>query len=148
MELYKEIERIIENLEDKNNELEVLEFIQKNQGYISKDMIKFVAEKMDKFDFSVENTIKFYPHLKGEGKQIIEVKVCTHTACANNGSRKILEEAKNILGVETDGITSDGKYKLMTQRCFGQCGKGPNVKIGDEIYNKMTPKILANLLKK
>lgn len=148
MDLYKEIERIIENLEDKNNELEVLEFIQKNQGYISKDIIKFVADKMDKFDFAVENTIKFYPHLKGEGKQIIEVKVCTHTACTNNGSGKILEEAKNILGVETDGITSDGKYKLMTQRCFGQCGKGPNVKIGDEIYNKMTPKILTNLLKK
>ena len=148
MNLHKEVEKIIENLEDKNNELEVLEFIQNSQGYISKDMIKFVADKMDKFDFSVENTIKFYPHLKGEGKQIIEVKVCTHTACKNNGSGKVLEEAKKILGVETDGITSDGKYKLMTQRCFGQCGKGPNVKIGDEIYNKVTPEILDNLLKK
>ncbi|MEI6856829.1 NAD(P)H-dependent oxidoreductase subunit E [Psychrilyobacter sp.] len=148
MDLYKEIEKIIENLEDKNNELEVLEFIQKTEGYISKDMIKFVADKMDKFDFSIENTIKFYPHLKGEGKQIIEVKVCTHTACRNNGSGKILEEAKKILGVEVDGITPDRKYKLITQRCLGQCGKGPNVKIGSEIYNKMTPEILANLLKK
>ncbi|WP_028856687.1 NAD(P)H-dependent oxidoreductase subunit E [Psychrilyobacter atlanticus] len=148
MDLHKEVEKIIENLEDKNNELEVLEFIQNSQGYISKDMIKFVADKMDKFDFSVENTIKFYPHLKGEGKQIIEVKVCTHTACKNNGSGKVLEEAKKILGVETDEITSDGKYKLMTQRCFGQCGKGPNVKIGDETYNKVTPEILDNLLKK
>lgn len=148
MELHKEIEKIIENLEDKNNELEVLEFIQNTQGYISKDMIKFVAEKMDKFDFSIENTIKFYPHLKGEEKQAVEVKVCTHTACKNNGSGKILEEAKKILGVEVDGTTSDGKYKLMTQRCFGQCGKGPNVKVGSEIYNKMTTEILRNLLKK
>jgi len=73
MDLKEEVKKIIENLEDKNNELEVLEFIQNTEGYISKDMIKFVADKMDKFDFSIENTIKFYPHLKGEGKQIIEV---------------------------------------------------------------------------
>jgi len=148
MDLKEEVKKIIENLEDKNNELEVLEFIQNTEGYISKDMIKFVADKMDKFDFSIENTIKFYPHLKGEGKQIIEVKICTHTACKNNGSGKVLEEAKKLLGVEVDEVTSDGKYKLMTQRCFGQCGKGPNVKIENEIYNKVTPKILANLLKK
>jgi len=148
MDLKKEVEKIIENLEDKSNELKVLEFIQDHQGYISKDMIEFVADKMDKFDFSIENTIKFYPHLKDQGKQVIEVKVCIHTACKNNGSEKILEEAKKILGIEEDEITPNGKYKLMTQRCFGQCGKGPNVKIGSEIYNKVTPEILANLLKK
>jgi NADH-quinone oxidoreductase subunit E len=148
MNIHEEIEKIIENLEDKNNELQVLEFIQNREGYISKDMIKFVADKMDKFDFSIENTVKFYPHLKEEGKQVIEVKICTHTACKNNGSGKILEEAKKLLGVDVDKITPDGKYKLMTQRCFGQCGKGPNVKIGSEIYNKMTPEILGNLLKK
>jgi NADH:ubiquinone oxidoreductase subunit E len=147
MENSEKILKIIENLEDKNNELEVLEFIQKEDGFVSKEMIKFVADKMDKFDFSVENTVKFYPHLKMEGKQITEVKICTHTACTNNGSRKLIEAAKKILGVELDGVTSDEKYKLMTQRCFGQCGKGPNVKVGDTIYNKVTPEFLKGLIK-
>ena len=75
----------------------MLEFIQNTEDYISKDLIKFIADKMDKFDFSIENTIKFYSHLKGEGKQVIEVKVCTHTACKNNGSGKILEDVKKTL---------------------------------------------------
>ena len=148
MSKFERIIEVIEGLEDKNNELEVLEFIQKEEGFISKEMIKFVADKMNKFDFSVENTVKFYLHLKMEGKQAIEVKICTHTACKNNGSGKVLSAAKKILGVEEDETTVDGEYKLMTQRCFGQCGKGPNVKIGDTIYNKVTPKILANLLKR
>jgi len=145
---FEKVVEVINKLEDKNNELEVLEFIQKEDGCISKEMIKFVAEKLDRFEFSIENTVKYYPHLKLEGKQVIEVKVCNHTACTNNGSKKLFEKAKDILGVEEDEVTSDGNYKLMTQRCFGQCGKGPNVKIGDEIYNKVTPEILANLLKK
>ncbi|MCK5780099.1 MAG: NAD(P)H-dependent oxidoreductase subunit E [Psychrilyobacter sp.] len=148
MDKFEKIMEIIEKLEDKSNELEVLEYIQKEYGFISKEMIKFVADKLDRFEFSVENTVKYYPHLKMEGKQVIEVKICTHTACSNNGSKKILEEAKKILGVGEDETTPNGDYKLMTQRCFGQCGKGPNVKVGDEIYNKVTPEILKRLIKK
>lgn len=144
---YKKIEEMIQNLGWNQDELVVLEYIQKEKGYISKDVIKFIAEKMDKFDFSIENTVKFYPHLILEGDNVIDLVVCDNTPCINNGGGKLLLELKTILGIEVGEVTKDGKYRLETKRCFGQCGKGPNIKIGNKIYNYITKKDLLDLLK-
>ena len=56
------------------------------------------------------------------------------------------DELAEILEVDENGVSRDGKILLTTKRCFGRCNKGPNVSIDGEIYSMMTMPELKNRL--
>jgi len=133
-EIYQKIDEFIEGLADKKDDLKILQFIQNEVGYIPEELQEYVAEKTNLFIFSIQNTINFYPSLKTEKSEAIEIKVCTGRACSGNGSKFTLEEVEKELGISVGETTLDGKYKLLTQNCFGKCPHGPNIYVGDKWY--------------
>ena len=38
-----------------------------------------------------------------------------------------------------------GTYLLRTQKCFKQCGQGPNMKVGDKMYHHVTAELIDQL---
>mmetsp|Transcript_7522 Transcript_7522/g.19304 ORF Transcript_7522/g.19304 Transcript_7522/m.19304 type:complete len:255 (+) Transcript_7522:123-887(+) len=72
------------------------------------------------------------------GSSTATLRVCTNTTCKRQGSRQILQLAKDLhlAGLEVD---STG--------CIGRCGSGPNLALGDIVVSHVsTPAALAKVL--
>lgn len=125
-EFYKELDEYIESLEDKKNDYKILSFVVDEIGYLNDDIIKYIANKIDVFPFTLEGTIKYYPKLqKAAIKNYIQICI------GRNCSLKNLKEKIVELRAKT-GFTIDER------NCLGCCGKGSVFKVGENTYRYKT----------
>ena len=59
---------------------------------------------------------------------------------------RTLEELKKQLGIDAGDTTPDGKFSLRSLRCVGACGLAPVVMIGEKVYGRVTPDMVAGIL--
>ena len=85
---------------------------------------------------------KFTPR----GKNLITV--CRGTACHVRGAKRILEEFEDQLNIKEGETTEDLEYTLGTAACIGCCALAPCVMINDDVEAKLTPKKVADFIKK
>lgn len=118
--------------------IEVLQDVQKEQGYLSKKAMTFVSQELGVPFIDVYRVAKFYKAfcLKPRGKNVMTV--CMGTACHVRGSNLLLEQALATLGVERGETTGDGLFTVECVNCLGACALGPVVVLNDD-YHQMTP---------
>jgi len=90
----------------------------------------------------------FYSRFSLTPKGKHRISVCLGTACYVKGSDKILTEIENLLGIKSGECTPDGLFSIDSCRCVGACGLAPVIMIDEDVYGKLTPKEVANILKK
>jgi NADH-quinone oxidoreductase subunit E len=88
----------------------------------------------------------FYKQFKltPQGKKTI--RVCWGTACHVRGGIKVRQELEKVLGIKAGETTPDREYTLLTVACIGACALAPSMMIDDEVYAKMTPKKVREVL--
>jgi NADH-quinone oxidoreductase E subunit len=132
--------------------LPVLWMVQEEQGYISEESMKYVAELLSVPFGHILGVVTFYTmyHSKQTGKHHIEV--CTNISCMLRGSDKVVEHLERRLGIEMGQTSKDKKWTLSEVECMGSCGTAPMIAVGEEYYENLTPekidKILAELERK
>lgn len=62
------------------------------------------------------------------------------------GGIRVREELEKVLGIKAGETTPDGEYTLQTVACMGACALAPSVMIDEEVYAKMDPKKVRELL--
>jgi NADH:ubiquinone oxidoreductase subunit E len=144
-DFYEKLEEFICKMDNKSDEIKILNFVMKELGYIPSEVQEFIADKSGLFLITIKNAIDFFPKYKDNIEEVIEIKVCAGMSCKSNGSMILLEKAKEILGIEVEETTEDGKYKLLTQRCFGQCKNCPNVSIGGTLFKNVKAENLKKM---
>ena len=70
------------------------------------------------------------------------------TACYVRGSNKILEKLKEELGIDVGGTTEDKKFTLEATRCLGACGLAPVMMIDENVYGRLKPDMISDILNK
>ena len=137
-ELYKELDLVIEKNKDLPGPLiEVLHGAQEIFGYLPKDLLQYVAEKLDKPQSEVYGVATFYHlfHLKPKGK--FQFKVCLGTACYIRGGQMLVDVIKDELGIGIGEATECLTYGLEAVRCIGACGLAPVMLVNDKVYDKL-----------
>jgi bidirectional [NiFe] hydrogenase diaphorase subunit len=118
--------------------IELLHVAQAIFGYLSEDVLRYLAHELRLPASRVFGVASFY-HLftfKAPGRHTCTV--CTGTACFVKGADAIvaaLEAAHAVLQGET---TEDGRLTLSTGRCLGSCGLAPVMVLDGEVYGKQT----------
>jgi len=132
----------------KGSLIPVLQEAQHAYGYLSKDVLQNMAEKMDIPISQIYGVVTFYSqfHLKPRGKNII--RVCQGTACHVRGGKAILQEIEDKLKIEAGGTTPDLLFTLETVACIGACGLAPVMMINDNTYGRLTPESIPEILAK
>jgi NADH-quinone oxidoreductase subunit E len=115
-------------------------------GYLSVDVMDYVASLMEIKPIEVYEVATFYPmfHLEPVGKYIIEV--CQTGPCAIFGSERIVDQLENILGIKAGETTSDGLFTLKTVECLGSCGTAPVMQISTEFYESLTREKIIQII--
>ena len=118
----------------------ILQEVQEEYKYLSKDVISYVATSLDIPPAKVYGVATFYAHfsLKPKGKYIF--KLCDGTACHVKKSHAILEALYNKLELSEEKNTSDDMlFTVETVSCLGACGLAPVMVVNEEVYGQGTP---------
>lgn len=124
----------------------VLQQAQNIYGYLSKELIKHIANKLAIPVSHIYGVVTFYSqfHLNPRGKHII--RVCQGTACHVRGGKMILKALEDNLHIEAGQTTRDLKFTLETVACIGACGLAPVMMIDEDTHGRLTPEIIAEIL--
>ena len=52
------------------------------------------------------------------------------------------------LGIGAEECTDDGKFSLTACRCIGACGLAPVMTVNDDVYGRLTPDQIPDILAK
>ncbi|GIX05819.1 MAG: NADH-quinone oxidoreductase subunit E [Candidatus Poribacteria bacterium] len=126
--------------------LPTLHLAQEQNGYISPEVMEYVAQLLDVSPAQVLDVVTFYPMFFQEpvGKYI--VRVCHTLPCALCGCRKIIEHLTEKLGIGMEETTPDGKFTLLGVECLAACNQGPVMMVNEELYGNLTPEKVDEIL--
>ncbi len=133
---------------DKSQLMKVLNAAQEIYGYIPTSAQKLISEELKIPMAEIYGVITFYSRFSLEPKGKYNIGVCLGTACYVKGSQNVLDKVKEILGIDIGGITPDGKFSLEATRCVGACGLAPVMTINNEVFGKMDPSKVKDILDK
>jgi NADH:ubiquinone oxidoreductase subunit E len=141
------LSQILEGRRSQPNQLiEVLQDVQENYGYISKEAIKAAAEGLGVPLMEVYRVASFYKafKLKPCGKN--HLIMCMGTACHVRGARLLMEHAVSQFGVNPGEVTPDGLFSVEHVNCLGTCALGPVIRENGSFHHHMTPGKLRKLI--
>jgi len=115
--------------------MSLLYLAQREEGYISQEAMKEIADMLEISVTEVAGVASFYTlfHRQEEGKY--RIQVCTDLPCALRGADSFLQELAQALGVRPGETTPDGRFTLEEVMCVGACHRAPvfQVQHGDTI---------------
>ena len=126
----------------------VLHQAQEIYGYLPIEVQTMIADGLGVPLAEVYGVVTFYTQFSLNPKGEYKVGVCLGTACYVKGSGDILEKFKELLKIDVDGCTPDGKFSLEATRCIGACGLAPVFTINEDVYGRITADDVAGILAK
>lgn len=124
----------------------LLHLCQDQNGWISDEVIEFVATRLDLPPAHVEGVVTFYTLFNRHPVGKHQVWVCRTLPCALRGSAAILAHLEQRLGVHPGETTDDGMFTLRTAECLASCAAAPTMQIDKEYYENLTPARVDEIL--
>jgi NADH-quinone oxidoreductase subunit E len=133
---------------DESAILAALQDLQEEHGYLPREALMDVSQKMEVPLSRVLSLATFFNafSLKPKGKH--HINVCMGTACHVRGSQLILEKLERELNVKSGDTTPDRNFSLDAVRCVGCCGLAPVIMVGDTFHGKLSQSKVPGVLKK
>ena len=118
--------------------LPLLHLAQEQWGWLSSDVMDYVANLLQIEPIEVYEVATFYTmfHLQPVGKHVIEY--CRTGPCCLMGGEDIYGYLREKLGIEAGQTTSDGLFTLKEVECLAACGWGPVFQIREKYYMNLT----------
>lgn len=126
----------------------LLHYVQSIAGYVTSEGIETIAQLLELETAEVSAVATFYTQYKRRPVGEYHVGVCTNTLCAVMGGDAIFGALKDHLGIENDGVTSDGKVSLEHIECNAACDYAPVVMANWEFYDNQTVESAKDLVDK
>jgi NADH:ubiquinone oxidoreductase subunit E len=141
------LEQILEGRRSQPSQLiEVLQDIQKDHGYVSKEVMQSVSQHLGVPVIEVYRVASFYKafRLRPSGKYVLTM--CMGTACHVRSAQLLIDQARSELGVNPREVTPDGLFSIELVNCLGACALGPIVAENGTYHHHMTPAKLHKLI--
>ena len=126
--------------------LPALYLAQKQQGYITANAIRHVAELLGITRADVEDVVSYYTmfYTRPVGKYV--VNVCRTLSCAINGAERVTAELSAKLGIKPGETDASGTFTLMEVECLGACDRAPAVMVNDSWHECLKPEDVSRLV--
>jgi NADH-quinone oxidoreductase E subunit len=126
--------------------LPALYLAQYQQGYITANAIRYIAELLEITRADVEDVVTYYTmfYTRPVGKFV--VNVCRTLSCAINGAERVTEELCGKLGIKPGETDASGTFTLVEVECLGACDRAPAVMVNDAWQECVTPESVGKLI--
>ena len=117
-------------------------------GALTIDVQELISEELGIPMSDVYGVATFYSQFALEPKGEHIISVCMGTACYVRNIEKIMEKLCEVLGVDPGQTTPDGRFTLEATRCLGCCGLAPVIMIDDQVYGRLVPSDVPDIIAK
>ena len=145
----EELLKVINDLRDEPGCLmPIMQQAQDIYGYLPREVQTVISDELGIPLEKVYGVATFYAQFNLNPKGRNQISVCLGTACYVKGSGALFNKLKETLGIDEGECTSDGKFSLDACRCVGACGLAPVMMVNDDVYGRMTPDQVDDVLAK
>jgi NADH-quinone oxidoreductase subunit E len=127
-----------------------LSIAQDEKGWLSNEVMDFVAQYLGMAPVAVYEVATFYTmyNLKPVGRH--KLTICTCLPCGLQGSLAAADHLRSKLGIDFNQTTPDGRFTLKEGECMGACAMAPvvlvnNKKMHDYMSNEKLDQLLDSL---
>ena len=104
-------------------------------GWVSVEVMDYIAERLEVPPSKVLTTATFYTMYNKHPVGKCHVQVCTTLSCAFRGGPQLIEKLEDRLGVRLGETSSDGNWTLSEVECLASCGSAPMFQVTDSRGN-------------
>lgn len=126
--------------------LPVLWLAQEQFGWISEEVMHYVAELLAVPFSHILGVVTFYTMFNKKPVGKYHIQVCANVSCMLRGSDSLVEHFERKLGVRVGETTPDQVFTLDEVECLGSCGTAPMMQVNDDYYDSLTPEKIDRLL--
>ena len=108
-----------------------LAIVQQEQGHVSAEAEKAVADYLGMPPIAVHEVTTFYNMYNQQPVGRFKLNVCTNLPCALRDGESALQHVCSRLGVEPYGTTADGVFTVQPSECLGACADAPVMLVND-----------------
>jgi NADH-quinone oxidoreductase subunit E len=108
-----------------------LAIVQQEQGFVSTDAEREIAEYLGMAPMAVHEVTTFYNMYNQRQLGKFKLNVCTNLPCQLRDGQKALQHLEKKLGVHMGETTADGLFTLQQSECLGACADAPVMLVND-----------------
>ena len=134
--------------EQKGALIPILQKTQDLYGYLPKEVLQAIADRMGVSLGKVYGVATFYAqfYLERRGRHIL--KVCDGTACHVKGTPILVNALEDGFEIDPGETTEDGELTVEIVYCLGSCALAPVTVLDDQVMGRMRPEMLVRRVKK
>ena len=126
--------------------LPALYLAQYQQGYVTANAIRHVAELLGITRADVEDVVSYYTMFYTRPVGRFVLNVCRTLSCAVNGAERVTEAICEKLHIVPGQTDSTGTFTLFEVECLGACDRAPVLLVNDAWHENQSPETVGTLL--
>ena len=108
-----------------------LAIVQQEQGHVSAESEKLVAEYLGMPPIAVHEVTTFYNMYNQQPLGRFKLNVCTNLPCQLRDGQAALDHLCHQLGIDEGGTSADGLFTVQKSECLGACADAPVMLVND-----------------
>lgn len=124
----------------------LLEEAQDLLGYLPITIQRQISNKTNIPLSRIYGIVTFYSFFTMTPRGKHTVQICLGASCYVRGGKKIAKIIEGEFGVESGETTADRLFTYETVRCLGACGLAPAMVVNGEIYGRVKPSKVKEIL--
>jgi NADH-quinone oxidoreductase subunit E len=128
--------------------LAALYLAQEQQGFLTRNAMRHVAEAIGCTPADVEDVVSFYTmfYTRPVGRHVIQV--CRTLSCALMGAERVTEQLTKTLGIKPGQTDPGGEFTLLEVECLGACDRAPVIGVNDHWHECQQPEGVPALVER
>ena len=102
---------------------------QQQNGWVTEDAMRHVAELIDVTPAEVYGTASFYEMFRFEPTGKYLINICGTLSCQLLGAEELMHHAEQTLGIRAGSTTADGLITLQHAECQAACSEAPTLQV-------------------
>ncbi len=127
--------------------MSALRIAQEERGWLSEEVIRFVAEYLGMPAIAAYEVATFYNMYNVKPVGRYKLTVCTNLPCQLTQEHDIGAYLQQKLGIGWGETTEDGRFTLVQGECMGSCDGAPLMLVNNHrMCSRLTPEAVDKLL--
>jgi NADH-quinone oxidoreductase subunit E len=126
--------------------LPALYLVQAQQGYVTANGIRHVAELLGITRADVEDVVSYYTMFYTRPVGTFVLSVCRTLSCALNGAERVTEAICDRLRIKPGQTDPSGTFTLTEVECLGACDRAPVIMVNDAWQENQDAESVGKLL--
>lgn len=127
--------------------LPLLRDVQAETGWLSKEMTRYLSQRLHIPYADLYGVITFYALLQTEPATPTLIRVCRGVVCQMHGASALGQRMAELTGAGPGEPAADGQARWEWFACLGQCDHAPALLLGEEAVRDLTPERLESVVR-